>query len=537
MKNTNKQTQTRFGSISLLIQCGCVIGLVTASMLVFFSATAQSQTVPVVPSVLIVYDNDGQYGWLGSVYAVKLQNLLGHFEAKVALKPLANYVTGDIAKYDATFYLGSVWNQTPLPAIFQADLNATTKTFVWMGVNLWRYAWDLSTYATKPAFSTKYGFKLLSYSGETHPKVVYKGTELLKEPFDLGLSRIEVVDAVKAKVLATCVDKTGKAWPYIVQSSNFWLVGDMPMISTTFENRSLVFQDLLHDMLRVQHAEQHRAYYRVEDVGPKANLTTLANLRQTLKAAAVPFTISMIPKHRDWSGVYNNGTAETITVTVNSSFTVEMKLWVQAGGQVLQHGTTHQIDGLLNPYNGVSAADYEFYRVTSDSSGRLTLVGPLTGDSTTWAQNRVVTGQNILKNAGFTPVGWLTPHYLASTTDYKVFAGLYPFACDRAIFFFPNAQGVTQATELNAPYIYRDTYGVKRIPESIGYIDPVGWYGLQPPSLSGDLIKRAKALKVVRDGWAGFYFHWYLDPTELAKTITGLKGLGYQFVPLNGALK
>ncbi len=537
MKKIQTNKQTRFGSISLLIQCGCVIGLVTASMLVFFPATGQSQTVPVVPSVLVVYDNDGQYGWLGSVYAVKLQNLLGHFEAKVTLKPLATYVTGDIAKYDATFYLGSVWNETPLPAIFQADIDSTTKTFVWMGVNLWRYAWDLSTYAPKQAFTDKYGFRLLSYSGETHPKVIYKDTELLKEPFDLGLSRVEVVDEVKAKVLATCLDNTGKAWPYIVQSSNFWFVGDMPMVSTTFENRSLAFQDLLHDMLGIQHAEQHRAYFRIEDVGPEADVPTLANLRQALKAAAVPFTISMIPRYRDWSGIYNNGIAETVKVTANSTFTKEMKLWVQTGGQVLQHGTTHQIDGLMNPYTGVSGDDYEFYRVTADAEGRLTLVGPLTGDSTTWARNRVINGQNILKNAGFNPVGWLTPHYLASSTDYKVFASLYPFACDRAIFFFPDGQGVTQATELNSPYIYRDTYGLKRIPESIGYIDPVGWYELQPPTLSGDLIKRAKALKVVRDGWAGFYFHWYLDPTELGKTITGLKELGYQFVPLNGTLK
>lgn len=44
----------------------------------------------------------------------------------------------------------------------------------------------------------------------------------------------------------------------------------------------------------------------------------------------------------------------------------------------------------------------------------------------------------------------------------------------------------------------------------------------------------AKALKVARDGWAGFYFHWYLNPTELSKTIIGLKELGYQFVPLSG---
>jgi len=49
-------------------------------------------------------------------------------------------------------------------------------------------------------------------------------------------------------------------------------------------------------------------------------------------------------------------------------------------------------------------------------------------------------------------------------------------------------------------------------------------------------LQRAKALKVVRDGWAGFYFHWYLDPQFLRETVEGLKALGYEFTPLNGTL-
>jgi Fe-S oxidoreductase len=52
-----------------------------------------------------------------------------------------------------------------------------------------------------------------------------------------------------------------------------------------------------------------------------------------------------------------------------------------------------------------------------------------------------------------------------------------------------------------------------------------------------DLIRRAKALKVVRDGWAGFYFHWYLDPDLLRQTVQGLKDLGYEFTVLSGELK
>ena len=524
-------------SLSLVIQCACVIALVVAGVIVMTPASVQSQTVPPPPTVLIVYDNEGQWGWLGEIYSVKLENLLGHFEARVTRKPLSNYLSGEIAAHDAAFYVASVWNEGALPPLFQADLENTLKPFVWMGVNLWRYAWDLASYAPRAAFSDRYGFQLLSWSGENHPTVVYKDTELQKDTFDTGLSRIEILDPAKATVHATCLDETGKAWPYIVQSGNFWFVADMPMVSTTFENRSLAFADLLHDMLGIFHEEKHRAFFRIEDVAAVSDLPTLRNLGDVLADMDVPFTISLIPEYRDWSGVYNDGVPENLRLTKNSPVSAEMRRWIAEGGQVLQHGTTHQIDGQLNPYTGVTGDDYEFYRVTADEQGFLTLIGPMPGDSASWARNRVNRGLNILKNAGFTSNGWLTPHYLASPVDYKVFASIHPFACDRGIFFFQDAEGKTQATELNSPYIYRDIYGLKRMPETIGYIDPWGWYELQPPSLPEDLIKRAKAMKVVRDGWAGFYFHWYLDPEDLRKSVTGLKELGYEFTPLSGNLK
>jgi uncharacterized protein YdaL len=537
-KTMNTQTKIKAGRPSaFLVLCGAIVALAAAGTFLFAQTTGTTTTTATGPTVLVLYDNEGQYGWLGEIYSAKLQNLLGHFDARVVRKPLAQYAAGDLAAHDASFYVASVWNETPMAAALQNDINASTRPFVWVGVNLWRYAWDLTTYAPKPAFEQKYGFRLLSYSGERHGKVVYKDTELEKEQFDTGLMRYEVTDPAKAVVRATCLDASGKPWPYIIQSGNFWVVGDMPMISTSFENRSLAFQDLLHDMLGIFHEEKHRAFFRIEDVAPVGDVTALKQLGNTLDSLDVPFTISMIPEYRDWSGYYNNGVAQAVRFTASNPIAKEMKRWTTFGGQVLQHGTTHQIDGLLNPYNGVSGDDYEFYRVTADEFGFLTLVGPLAGETRSGTRSRVVRGQNILKNAGFNPVGWLTPHYLSSPLGYQVFAGLYPFACDRTILFVKDAAGKTQASELNAPYIFRDTYGLKRIPETIGYIDPFGWYELQPPSMPEDLIRRAKALKVVRDGWAGFYFHWYLDPELLRQTVQGLKDLGYEFTVLSGELK
>lgn len=523
--------------LMLVIPCGCVVALVAAVVVFFSPPTVQSQTVPPPPSVLVLYDNEGPWGWLGEIYSVKLQNLLGHFEAKVTRKPLANYRAGDMALHSATIYLASVWNQSALPVVFQSDLERTEKTFVWVGVNLWRYAWDPATSAPLPNFSDRYGFRVDSWSGEEHPVVVYKETELDKEPFDPGLTRTTVTDPRKAVVRATCRDLEGKDWPYVIQSGNFWFVADMPMISTTFENRSLAFADLLHDMLGIFHEEKHRAFFRIEDLAANSDLPMLKAVGDVLADLNVPFTMSMIPEYRDWAGVYNGGVPETVRFIKSSPVSAELRRWVAEGGQILQHGTTHQIDGLKNPYTGVSGDDYEFYRVTADAQGVLTLVGPMPGDSTSWARNRVNRGLGILRTAGFPPVGWLTPHYLASPVDYRVFAAIHPFACDRGIFFVKDPQGKTQATELNSPYIYRDIYGVKRMPETIGYIDPFGWYELQPPSLAEDLLERARALKVVRDGWAGFYFHWYLDPGELRKTVTGLQEMGFEFTSLNGNLK
>jgi len=361
---------------------------------------------------------------------------------------------------------------------------------------------------------------------------------LQKKFWDPGLSRVQVVDSVKVKVHATCMDAGGVVWPYILQSGNFWFVADNPMISTTFENRSLAFADLLHDMLGIPHEELHRAYFRVEDISRGSEVSDLRALRQTLIGLQVPFLLSVIPEYRDWMGYYNNGVPENFRVTASSELAQELKLMVQAGGKVLQHGTTHQFENTLNPYTGVSGDDYEFYRITLDASGYINYVGPVPNDSITWARNRVVRGQNILKTAGLNPIGWLTPHYIASANDYKAFASLYTFACDRAIFFMVDATGKTQADELNSPFLYRDTYGLKRIPETIGYLDPAGDDNAEGiPTLPEDLVKRAKALKVVRDGWAGFYFHNYLAPDYLAQTVNGLKSLGYEFVPVDGTTK
>lgn len=486
------------------------------------------------PKVLVLYDRGQPWTWLGEIHSLKLENLLGHFDARVTRKPLADYKSADLDSHDATFYLASAWKEGPLPVLFERELDRTSKPFVWVGLNLWQYGWDFERDTPRESFVSNYGFSIDSWSGENHPTVFYKNTELQKEPFDPGLTRVGIVDPDKAVVHATCRDLDGNEWPYAVQSGHFWFVADMPLISTTCENRSLAFADLLHDMLDIPHEEIHLAYFRIEDVSPVADVGMLEHLGATLDTLDVPFTVAIIPEYRDWSGVYNGGTLEIERLTEKNPVTREIHRWIDMGAEVVQHGTTHQADGILNPYTGASGDDYEFYRVSADEFGFLTLVGPVLNDSRAWARSRANRGFNILRNAGLRPVAWLTPHGLASPVDYKAIAEIHPLACDRAVFFFEDSQGNTQVTELDAPFVYKDTYGLVRIPETLGEIDPWGWYDIQPPSLPSDLVRRAKALKVVRDGWAGFSSSWFIDPALIRETVEGIKALGYEFVSIGG---
>ena len=66
-------------------------------------------------------------GIFGFGYAIMLRNLLGHFDASVDLVPVQNYTAGKINAYDATFYLGSYYDNQ-VPAAFLTDASTTTKT-------------------------------------------------------------------------------------------------------------------------------------------------------------------------------------------------------------------------------------------------------------------------------------------------------------------------------------------------------------------------------------------------------------------------
>jgi uncharacterized protein YdaL len=520
-------------------------------------------------NVLILHDSGGPWGYLGGEYALMAKNLLGHFSATVTTRPVTTYTAGLVNSFDATFYIGSTYEEwtfygaTSTQRVnydaFLADVATTDRTVVWMNYNLWRLAWGWNT-AWGPSFAERFGFWFGGLqgvaTGHFYNRVLYKNTELLKGvvPWanpgaDLtgcrpeagstayacnpDLSQAVISDVQKAQAFAwtysTLVSTGSVEQPYITRGRNLWLVGDMPFSYHSEEDRYLAFADVLHDMLGIDHPESHRAMVRLEDVSPGTNANDLRQATDLLKQLRAPFGVATVAFYRDPSGIYNGGRALSLRLAGSTVGGILRTLATTGWASIIQHGTTHQWDGAPNPYNRVTGDDFEFYRVRQNTDGSLTFVGPITGDSTSWARNRMQTGRTELTATGLTAFAWEAPHYTASAVDYAAIRSQYPIHYGRLV-YFPTGSPAGRFLGQFYPYVIeKDHYGYKLLPENIGYIEPAPFPGYRP-LYPADLVRHAIKARVVRDGFASFYYHADLGTNYLRDAVTGIAGAGYTFV-------
>ena len=483
-----------------------------------------------------------------------LRNLLGHFDSKVDMVPVQNYTAGQLSGYDATFYLGSYYDN-PVPAAFMADAASSSKTIVWFKYNLWQFAWDPSY-----GFQSRYGFNLTALRGlnaaptssNTTPgffdTITYKSLPFVKyyaydsstgavnaDP-DVGLTAI--TDTTKAQNLVSMSNpKTGEQAPYVVKSSNFWYVADLPFSYIGPRDRYLVLTDILHDMLGVNHAESHKAMVRLEDVSALVSVTAMKSLTDYLYQLRIPFSIATIPYYKDPLGVYNAGVPMQVPLSLATNLKTALNYALARGGEIVMHGYTHQYSNVRNRYTAVSGDDYEFWDIVNNK--------PVPEDSTAWALGRYRAGLLELNLNGYRPTAWETPHYhgsaLASKASTQVFAKTY----QRVVYFTADKPNFNASVEKDFslgqifPYpIKTDYYGQKVLPESLGnieydisQIDPTSFYNYTWQ----DILTNAQYVKTVRDGYASFFFHpFWLEPqvgtpglADFKSLVSGISNLGF----------
>ena len=492
-------------------------------------------------SVLILFDNSGQYGWIGRIHARMLANLLGHFPVSWQASPVEGYKKGMIGRYSATFYIGSSYDNR-LPAAFMADVMTSNTPICWFKYNIWQLAWSRSDFSTRFGFT----FNWLDWTG--YDTISYRGQTYSKHHADPELGLVWILHPYVCQEIATAsrtTDSGEESMPYIVHGRNLWYIADLPFSYVTEEDRYLVFCDLLYDILGIAPPNTKRAICRIEDVDPTADPAQLRAIADYLYSKRLPFAISVVPVYSDPLGYYNGGVAEHDRLSEEPQVVQALKYMVSRGGKIVLHGYTHQYDSIANPYTGVTGDDFEFYRIELDENGDSVLTAPVTEDSKSWATGRIADGIAELRACGLTPVAWETPHYAASATDYQAFAALLPLTIQRVLYFdlrMPASgfKGDGDPSFLGGqffPYVInRDVYGQKVLPENLGNYEPEPWVGYRQ-WLVADILRCAEKNAALRDAWASFYFHPFYDINALQQIVEGIQGMGYTFVPVSSSLR
>lgn len=495
---------------------------------------------PPSAQALILYDTSGEWGWVGEIHARMLANLLGHFPVSYKACPIESYKKGAVDRYAATFYIGSTYGN-PLPEAFKRDVMNTSQPVCWFKYNIWQLAWGDARFPSKFGFT----FNWLDWTG--YDTISYNGESFTKYQADPELGRVWVLYPGTCQEIATACRTTQsgaqECVPYIVKGANLWYVADLPFSYVSEEDRYLVFCDLLHDILGIDHAPTKRAIVRIEDVDATADPETLRAIADYLESRDVPFAVSVIPFYADPYGYYSDGVPEWDRLSWEPELVDALHYMVSKGGEIVMHGVTHQYEDLLNPYNGVTGDDFEFYRVELDEAGEVLYTGPVPDDSKHWASKRLREGLSELSACGLRPVAWETPHYAASATDYQVFARRFPLTIQRVLCFDlripPHGfKGTGEPTYFGGqffPYvIQQDIYGQRVLPENLGNVEPDPWEGFAP-RLPEDILRAAEKNAVLRDAWASFYFHPFYDLAYLEEIVEGIQAMGYTFVSLTSA--
>ena len=366
-------------------------------------------------------------------------------------------------------------------------------------------------------------------------QVNYKGAALTRDATNgAGIMDDVVSDPTKATVLATAQRADSTTFPWAVRSGTFTYVGEIPFAYVTHDDRYLAFADLLFDALAPGTAVRHRALVRIEDVGPDADPTGLKAVTDYLYSKHVPFTVAVYPRYRDPKGYYSGGVPQDYTLAGRPAVVSALKYMQSHGGTLLMHGYTHQYSNVPNPYDAVSADDFEFYRAHIDAANNVVYDTPVAEDSTTWATGRLDSATLALMAAGFAkPTMFEFPHYAGSVVDYRAVASRFTTRYDRGLYFPGQFSGAapdyTRIVGQFFPYTVRDVYGTAVVPENLGNVEPE-WFNNHPPRLPADILASAQRNLVLRDGTASFFYHPYLGTSYLKTIVTGIQGMGYTFV-------
>ncbi|WP_313023555.1 polysaccharide deacetylase family protein [Mobilicoccus sp.] len=510
---------------------------------------------------LVLFGGQGSFADSSEGAAISAAQLASHF-GPVTTRPLSSYRPGMLRDYDALLYVGVAYEHA-MPRGLAEDITTGDTPVVWAGGNAPTLAGVTEkgrSQAAHDRFVTRYGWDPAASEvddDDVVKAVRYKGVDLARaHPEEQsGLVVPHVVDPATVKVLArgvckdvcASVDADGEhTVPWAVRSANLTFVSEVPFGYPVEGGRSLAYADLLYDALGPDVEPVKQAAVRIEDVSPNTDPKKIREIADVLSARGVPFQLAVIPNFVDRSGATLSGIPRNVVLSDTPELVEALKYAQDRGGVLVQHGTTHQYASLPNPYDGASADDFEFYRAAcihgSDASTyvpcekdtAVQLLMPIGDDTPDAAAVRVAGGRQLFRKAGLdAPMIFETPHYAASANAYEGIRRVYDTRYERAQFTAGVLTGRPEQGELFEqifPYRVTDVHGSTVLPETLGSVAPEPYSGHAQRS-GAELVETARAMGVVRESTASFFYHAFLPVEGLVEIIDGIEAQGYTFIP------
>ena len=490
------------------------------------SADTEAASMPQRSSVLVLYPDEGEDHALGELHAVNIANLAGR-HAEAALAAISEYQPNDRSGHDALIVVNSTYGQSLPPALLDDAINGE-------GTTVWIQPDPASLQAAAPGLAAQIGWLAEAATTKAFPDVVYRGEHFTRNPGSMDLvAEIHVTDPERVEILAQMQAEDGELMPWALRSGALTWVSESPMPYASEDDRYLVFADILSRTLAPDAPDVRQALMRIEDIGPDADPAQIRTLLAAIEALNVPFAATVYDTFVDPNGHFSNGRERRFSLNERPYLASALRDMARAGGTLIMHGQTHQHANIPNPGFGVSGSDYEFFRAGLDSSGRFDLLGPLENDSEAHWDDRLDLAFANWDMAGL-PQPWLftSPHYAASQSAYSAMGERFPARLERVLYFGGEASGDSDGadalySEQFFPYPVRDIRGDVILPETLGNWAPEG--SIHGRSMEA-MLETARRNLVLRDNYASFFFHWYLDPARLTELTTSLQAMGYEFV-------
>lgn len=467
------------------------------TLLLFASVTNGRLSQPDSPGKAILVLVEGSSDLRNYVMGTgrQLANLLGHFDVEYTLKGVNEYAPGEMKHFDRTFYIGLNAHNV-VPAAFAMDVLTLDSRIIWLHTGF-------ADFSRRFPVSDRYGFIVRQVDSTSNFNLVRLGRQsFTKGEPDLNI--VQITNRRKTTITATVSSTTHQVeLPYIISSGNLTYIADSPFAGASESDRYLLFADLLHDFLGEPHAESHSALIRIEDVTPLDDPDRLREIADLLASKSIPFLVGVVPFYVD------PGQGLRVSLSDKPEIVDALKYMVRNGATIVMHGVTHQ-------YKGISTADFEFWDESSNK--------PIRGQTAEEISKKLELGlQEFMKN-GLYPLIWETPHYTGSFLLYQAVAKYFSTAMEQRLAYedFDYSQYF--------PYvIQKDIFGQRLYPETLGYVP------LNPDRKASDtyvqnLIRHAKTMLAVRDGYASYFFHSFLDIRLLDELAEGIRGLGYTYV-------